>query len=61
MLQEDVARRVLVSVRLQPAKLALVVLRAAWIVQSPTAAAALRRVALLAHHHLLAMFQCLLN
>ena len=67
MLQEDVARRVLVTVCTQPAKLALVPLRAAGVVQSAAATAAtaataaLRRVALLAHHYLLAVFQCLPN
>ena len=61
MLQEDVARRVLIPVRLQPAKLAPVILRATGIVQSPAATAALRRVALLAHHHLLPKLQGLLD
>ena len=61
MLQEDVVRRVLVTVRLQPAKLALIPLRAPGVVQSAAATAALRRIALLAHYHLLAVFQCLPN
>ena len=61
MLEEDVARRVLVSVRLKSAIRTLVTLRTARVVQPTAATTALRRVALFAHHNLLAMFQSLLN